>query len=29
MMNRGEEQVRVHMNVAPRSTMNTNGGTEN
>ena len=27
--NRGEEKVRVHMNVVPRSTMNTNGGTEN
>ena len=26
-MNRGEEKVRVHMNVVPRSTMNTNGGT--
>ena len=25
----GEEKVRVHMNVVPRSTMNTNGGTEN
>ena len=25
-MNRGEERVRVHMNVVPRSTMNTNGG---
>ena len=23
-MNRGEEKVRVHMNVVPRSTMNTN-----
>ena len=22
-------EVRVHMNVVPRSTMNTNGGTEN
>ena len=29
VVNRGEEKVRVHMNVAPRSTMNTNGGTEN
>ena len=29
MVNRGEEKVRVHMNVVPRSTMNTNGGTEN
>ena len=28
-VNRGEEKVRVHMNVVPRSTMNTNGGTEN
>ena len=27
-MNRGEEKVRVHMNVVPRSTLNTNGGTE-
>ena len=27
--NRGEEKVRVHMNIVPRSTMNTNGGTEN
>ena len=27
--NRGEEKVRVHMNVVPRSIMNTNGGTEN
>ena len=26
---RGEEKVRVHMNVVPRSTMNINGGTEN
>ena len=26
--NRGEEKVRVHMNVVPRSTMNTNGETE-
>ena len=26
MMNRGEEKVRVHMNVVPRSTKNTNGG---
>ena len=25
----GEEKVRVHMNVVPRSTMNTNGRTEN
>ena len=29
MVNRGEEKVRVDMNVVPRSTMNTNGGTEN
>ena len=29
VVNRGEEKVRVHMNDAPRSTMNTNGGTEN
>ena len=29
MVNRSEEKVRVHMNVVPRSTMNTNGGTEN
>ena len=29
LVNRGEEKVRVHMNVVPRSTMNTNGGTEN
>ena len=28
MVNRGEKKVRVHMNVVPRSTMNTNGGTE-
>ena len=27
MANRGEEKVRVHMNVVPRSTMNTNGET--
>ena len=26
--NRGEEKVRVHMNVVPRSTMNTNGRTD-
>ena len=25
MVNRGEEKVRVHMNVVPRSTMNTKG----
>ena len=25
MVNRDEEKVRVHMNVVPRSTMNTNG----
>ena len=29
VVNRGEEKVRIHMNVVPRSTMNTNGGTEN
>ena len=29
MVNRGEEKVRVHMNVVPRSTENTNGETEN
>ena len=29
VLNRGEEKVRVHMNVVPRSTMNTKGGTEN
>ena len=29
MVNRGEEKVRVHMNVVPRSTINTNVGTEN
>ena len=29
VVNRGEEKVRVHLNVVPRSTMNTNGGTEN
>ena len=29
VVNRGGEKVRVHMNVVPRSTMNTNGGTEN
>ena len=28
MVNRGEEKVRVHMNVVPRSTGNTNGETE-
>ena len=28
-MNRDEEKVTVHMNIVPRSTMNTNGGTEN
>ena len=27
MVNRGEEKVRVHMNVVPRSTRNTNNGT--
>ena len=29
VVNRGEEKVRVHLNVVPCSTMNTNGGTEN
>ena len=29
MVNRGEEKVRVHMNVVPRSTVNTNDETEN
>ena len=29
VVNRGEEKVRVHMNVVPRSTMNKNGETEN
>ena len=29
MVSRGEEKVRVHMNVVPRSTGNTNSGTEN
>ena len=29
MVNRGEEKVMVHMNVVPRSTGNTNSGTEN
>ena len=29
VVNRDEEKVRVHMNVVPRSTMNTNGETEN
>ena len=29
VVNRGEEKVRVHMNVVPRSTINTNAGTEN
>ena len=29
MVNRGEEKVRVHMNVVPRSTINTNVRTEN
>ena len=29
MVNRSKEKVWVHMNVAPRSTMNTNGETEN
>ena len=29
VVNRGEEKVRVHIYVVPRSTMNTNGETEN
>ena len=29
VVNRREEKVKVHMNVVPRSTMNTNGRTEN
>ena len=29
VVNRGEEKVRAHTYVVPRSTMNTNGGTEN
>ena len=29
VVNRGEEKVRVHFYVVPRSTMNTNGETEN
>ena len=29
VVNRGEEKVRVHMNVVPRSTMNSNGGNKN
>jgi len=29
LVNRGEEKVRVHMNVVPRSTKNTDGETEN
>ena len=29
VVNRGKEKVRVHMNVVPRRTMNTNGRTEN
>ena len=28
VVNHGKEKVRVHMNIALRSTMNTNGGTE-
>ena len=28
MVNRGEEKVRVHMNVVPRSTGNTNSGSQ-
>ena len=29
VVNRGEEKLRVHVNVVPRSNMNTNGETEN
>ena len=29
VVNRGEEKVREHVNVVPRSTINTNRGTEN
>ena len=29
VVNRGEEKIRVNVDVVPRSTMNTNGGTEN
>ena len=29
VVNRSKEKVRVHMNVVPRSTMNTNSGSEN
>ena len=29
VVNRGEEKVRVHMNVVPRGTMNTHAETEN
>ena len=29
VVNRGEEKLRAHMNVVPRSTMNTNVETEN
>ena len=29
VVNRGEEKVRVHMNVVLSSSINTNGGTEN
>ena len=29
MVNRGEKKVRVYLNVVPRSTGNTNSGTEN
>ena len=29
VVNRSKEKVRVHMNVVPRSTVNTNGETEN
>ena len=28
VVNRGQEKVRVHMNIVPRSTINTNGGAE-
>ena len=29
VVNRGEEKIRIHMNVVPCSTINTNGGIEN
>ena len=29
VVNHGEEKVRVHINIVPRSTMNTNGEKEN